>query len=312
LRARAIVEPMFYALDDSGRPVTPTRRARAACPLCRARVVAKCGSIVEWHWAHDRGADCDPWSEGETPWHVWWKQRAPPARREVARGPHRADIVRDDGYVIELQHSAISREMIEEREAFYEKMVWLLDGRTYRRETFLFDMPVQRIEEAGDRRWKWRWPRLAFARAKKRIFIDLGEDILEVRKIEEVSWPKQVFLTGDMIARSNFMSRAALEPVTPHEESVRVSYVAQWRAAVHSRDPNDERTKPQRREFRTIQGLRAWEEDRRPRELEILEWLGDGRLVTSDDRPLGRILDCDRVSDDWKTEFLGEDGEDDV
>lgn len=111
---------------------------RATCPGCAAAVIAKCGSILIWHWSHeaDRG-ECDPWFEGETDWHLAWKQAALDAgcRVEVTmrdqRAWHRADIVRPDGVVIELQHSTIGQEEVLEREAFYRRhggLLWLWDA----------------------------------------------------------------------------------------------------------------------------------------------------------------------------------------
>lgn len=44
-------------------------------------------------------------------------------------GPHRADVVTASGGVVELQHSAISPEVITEREEFYgERMAWIFDA----------------------------------------------------------------------------------------------------------------------------------------------------------------------------------------
>ncbi|MBN8609165.1 MAG: hypothetical protein J0L92_01170 [Deltaproteobacteria bacterium] len=113
-----------------GSRVEATPGGRAACPGCAEPVVAKCGELVTWHWAHASGrTDCDPWWEPETPWHREWKSHAPLERQEVVRGSHRADVVLPDGYVIELQHSPISPEEIREREAFYGRMAWLFDAR---------------------------------------------------------------------------------------------------------------------------------------------------------------------------------------
>ena len=91
----------------------------------------KCGEIKTWHWAHEAVRDCDPWYEPETEWHRSWKAHAPEERVEVTMGPHRADIVGSDGGVIELQHSSIGPDEIRDREAFYGRMVWLIDGSPF-------------------------------------------------------------------------------------------------------------------------------------------------------------------------------------
>lgn len=100
------------------------------CPCCKAEVIAKCGTMVVQHWAH-RAADCDPWSEPESEWHQFWKAAvAPPERREVVIGPHRADAVLESGIVVEVQRSSISAAEIKEREEFYTAncggLVWVL------------------------------------------------------------------------------------------------------------------------------------------------------------------------------------------
>lgn len=104
-----------------------TPSAIGVCPTCEARLRPKCGEIKTWHWAH-LGGDCDPWSEPETRWHLNWKNLFPENWQEVVMHPHRAD-VKTPRYVIELQHSSISSEEIREREAFYDRMIWIFDFR---------------------------------------------------------------------------------------------------------------------------------------------------------------------------------------
>lgn len=119
---------MMLARDREGYLLEPAPGAKALCPACRGEVIAKCGDIVTPHWAH-RAADCDPWAEPESEWHRSWKLPAPPARREVVMGPHRADLVAPNGVVVEIQHSNISGDSIREREAFYQRMLWIFDAR---------------------------------------------------------------------------------------------------------------------------------------------------------------------------------------
>lgn len=113
---------------------------RAVCPCCKAEVIAKCGTMVVQHWAH-RSSDCDPWSEPESEWHQFWKAAAaPPERREVVIGPHRADAMLESGIVVEIQRSPLSVKEIAEREAFYADncggMVWVLSEERSRSRTF--------------------------------------------------------------------------------------------------------------------------------------------------------------------------------
>jgi hypothetical protein len=121
---------MLYAKVED-RKVRAQRGQSGLCPLCGGEVIAKCGSLRAWHWAHKSLVDCDAWSEPVGPWHLSWQNLVRPEFVEVAIGPHRADIVGDGGdggRVIELQHSPIAPEEIAEREAFYGDMLWLFDA----------------------------------------------------------------------------------------------------------------------------------------------------------------------------------------
>jgi competence CoiA-like predicted nuclease len=93
--------------------------------------MSKCGSINIWHWAHVTTVDCDAWGEPESEWHLNWKRGLPLDWIEVVMEDddckHRADIRLPTGLVIELQHSPISVEEIQKREAFYQNMIWIFD-----------------------------------------------------------------------------------------------------------------------------------------------------------------------------------------
>lgn len=125
---------MEFADTEEGEHVRATQKGqRGTCPLCKKPVRAKVGAIIAHHWAHESCEDCDSWSEGEGLWHRGWKEMVRPEarertlRREGHEEYHRADIVGNRGIVVELQHSPISLEEIQEREAFYGRMVWLFD-----------------------------------------------------------------------------------------------------------------------------------------------------------------------------------------
>lgn len=91
-------------------------------------VIARCGEVNSHHWAHRR-ADCDPWSEPMSAWHLWWQRQFPIEQREVVierEGVrHRADVRLAHGGVLELQASHLAVEDIHEREQFYGHMAWL-------------------------------------------------------------------------------------------------------------------------------------------------------------------------------------------
>lgn len=190
---------MLFAADIKTREKTQAfPGGRANCPGCGATVIAKCGEINVWHWAHEVVDDCDPWSEGESVWHAMWKSFAGKDRVEIKFGPHRADIVGTSGIVIELQHSSLSPEVVREREGFYKDMVWLCDAREFTENLCLRDR--------GDYySFRWKWPRKWMFSITKPLFLDFGDgDLLLAKKIyNEVpcgGW-------GTLCSREQFVNR---------------------------------------------------------------------------------------------------------
>jgi competence protein CoiA len=111
----------------------------ATCPYCSSAVIAKCGDLRRWHWAHRSERDCDHWWESETDWHRDWKNEFPPGWQEIIHNAqddekHVADVKTETGMVIEFQHSPLKPEERMSREAFYGKMVWVVDGRRRKRD----------------------------------------------------------------------------------------------------------------------------------------------------------------------------------
>lgn len=137
------------------------------CPICGEEVIAKCGSIKIWHWAHKNKKECDPWYENETEWHFKWKQMFPNENQEVRVENHRADIRSDKGFIIELQNSPLSSEKIKERESFYDSLIWVLNGKTIAKNIKYFK-----------RRYIWNWFPSSWKNTKKPIYIDEGTNFL--------------------------------------------------------------------------------------------------------------------------------------
>ena len=123
---------MKYALENDQR-IEPTPKATATCPCCDSDVIAKCGDIKVWHWAHKSKQMCDHWWENETQWHRDWKNCFPEEWQEVVHfaedgEKHIADVKTPSGFVIEFQHSPIALEERTSRENFYEDMCWVVDA----------------------------------------------------------------------------------------------------------------------------------------------------------------------------------------
>jgi competence protein CoiA len=156
-----------WANDPSGVRVGATPGARAACPGCRSTVLAKCGDILAWHWAHEADGDCDPWHEPETRWHLDWKNRFPADWQETVIGRHRADVRTPSALVLEFQNSPISPEEITEREGFYGRLLWVVNASSFAKNVCLRDRD-------GYHSFRWLWPRKSLWAVRRPLYLDLG------------------------------------------------------------------------------------------------------------------------------------------
>lgn len=172
---------MIWALKDNQR-IEATPETKAVCPVCNGEVISKCGEIKVWHWAHKNFNDCDSWGEEETEWHRAWKNEFPKEQQEVVLLNHRADIQLESGLIIELQNSSISPEEIQEREAFYRDMLWLLNGVKFAKNLLL------RVK-SNYFTFRWKSPPKSWWLSNKKIFIDLNPlSDLYKEKINNLRW----------------------------------------------------------------------------------------------------------------------------
>ena len=118
----------------NGLRAEPTPRQAGICHYCGSEMVAKCGRIKIWHWAHKSRSSCDPWWESEGEWHRRWKGLFPLKWQEVIHinpktgEKHIADIKTSSGLVIEFQNSPMNVFERRSRENFYGKMIWVVNG----------------------------------------------------------------------------------------------------------------------------------------------------------------------------------------
>lgn len=157
---------MFYARNGAGERILAEDAAalpkdKYFCPMCDGEVRLRKGQIRAKHFAHVSIEDCDSFSSEMSEWHLEWQQRFPEECREVvleANGEkHRAD-VRYHDIVIEFQHSPISKEEFERRNAFYTKvarqLVWVFDFRD--------KCEMERLTLHGEgvdgSSYEWKWP----------------------------------------------------------------------------------------------------------------------------------------------------------
>jgi hypothetical protein len=139
--------------------------------------------------------------------------------------PHRADIRRSDGLVIELQHSSISDEEVAAREAFYGNMWWLFDVRSNRARIHI------------TRRGNGLWTVLPlnyrgkYDAITKPMFWDLGGPVLA---FQGPFRPSRFNRSGcaQLLSRAEFVERAALNPLTADERTAFSHYVSTPRPVV--------------------------------------------------------------------------------
>jgi competence protein CoiA len=131
----------FAIVNDERQEAQPN--LFGLCPTCSRPMIAKCGEIKIWHWAHRASRLCDPWWENETEWHRAWKNQFPVSWQEVVLKAengekHIADVKTDYGWVIEFQHSYIKPEERQSRNNFYSKLTWVVDGTRRKRDRSQF------------------------------------------------------------------------------------------------------------------------------------------------------------------------------
>lgn len=200
---------MHYAHTDRAHWVTASASGqRGYCPDCRGDVTARVGQVNKPHWAHVR-IDCgyDGPKAGMTSWHQAYQAVVPPDRCEVVIGAHRADIIRPDRHVIEIQHSrpspppkrktksaarlryeaerrrsrtaparAEAREAMRTRETAYKDMTWIIDSRQDRRYSRLH-ITSERDLDGSSRVLVHGWATNAFdwlVAMRSQVILDLG------------------------------------------------------------------------------------------------------------------------------------------
>ena len=179
---------MKYALVGDQK-TTPQPKLRGCCIHCGGDMIAKCGKVKLWHWAHKTTDMCDPWWENESHWHRDWKNHFPKDQQEVGHvdsvtsEKHIADVKNSFGLVIEFQRSTMSEVERVSREVFYQDMVWVVDGSRGASDSSFFHMgvsgPLQKKPLIYIVEW-WGQSRLLhfWSASSKPVYLDFGNDVL--------------------------------------------------------------------------------------------------------------------------------------
>lgn len=179
--------------------IVATPKAQGTCPLCGSEVIAKCGEILAWHWAH-KVKDCDLWSEPESEWHRGWKAKFPARWQECTIGCHRADVVSPVG-IVEFQRSFLSAADIKERESFYRTMLWVVDASSW-----LLKRQRRHGQEHDLEVFLWSRPRKSWFNAFRPVYLDIGPGCCHVFLVLKVKIEKKhTFLITKRMLRQNFL-----------------------------------------------------------------------------------------------------------
>jgi hypothetical protein len=169
---------MLYAIKNN-KKIQATPQDRAFCPFCKNEVIAKCGQINVWHWAHKTiiNTTCDGWKVSESDWHLMWKSLFPPECVEIpiikGREKHIADVRLNTGRVIEFQSSSLSPEGIWEREAFYGDIFWIFNViEAYN------EYRIDLRNKGKHHSFRWKHAQKSIAYAEKPVFLDFGDGLL--------------------------------------------------------------------------------------------------------------------------------------
>ncbi len=138
---------MRYAINEQRERIQVSYSGQIAfCEICKSKVKGRKGDQRIKHWWHykRKTIDCDNWSESISEWHLKWQSLFPKANREVVLTrnlkSHRADILLNNGTIIEVQNSNINFSEIERREEFYTKennLIWIINGNTLADKSFI-------------------------------------------------------------------------------------------------------------------------------------------------------------------------------
>jgi hypothetical protein len=154
---------MLYAWVNGIKRRPEAKGERTLCTDCKGQITAVLPLQNVPHWRHLAG-ECDPWSEPEGEWHLWWKSQFEREECEITlidpltQEHHRADVLVTNGdqtTILELQHSSISEEERRAREAFYSngrRMFWLLDmhdDKSFREFSFGMSLNYSRPTKVG-------------------------------------------------------------------------------------------------------------------------------------------------------------------
>ncbi|MEH8196090.1 competence protein CoiA [Aeromonas allosaccharophila] len=172
----------------NGIKTEPFKSGTGICFCCGGETLAKCGNFKVHHWAHKSKVDCDPWWENEGEWHRKWKNYFPIESQEIVfeqpitNERHIADIFINQT-VIEIQSYPINEDEARLREAFYNNMIWIIDGCKNEFDKVNFGLSIYSPHTVDPylRQLRWHGRSKLFAKwskSSKPVYFDFGTDLV--------------------------------------------------------------------------------------------------------------------------------------
>lgn len=184
---------VLIGIDKDGNRISvseydKTKNGIIKCIGCKSIIFPKRGQMKVHHYAHAPNTTCNITRDHDckTDWHMMWQNIAKPDYIEViikkGINYHIADIT-NNKLVIEIQHSPISSSDIAIREAFYDNMIWILDGRPTVDENNVIQEKVKTVFYISDNYQIVTGTLNFWNSMTKKKYIDTGERIYKVVKM---------------------------------------------------------------------------------------------------------------------------------
>lgn len=217
---------MYYAIKKDGERISSFEAKKGTnyfCPVCSEPVYLRRGESNIDHFAHVSLKDCDSFTHDMSEWHRKWQEKFPAENREVVikakvnnnKCVHRADVCIGK-YVIEFQHSKITKEEFNKRNIFYAQseynVIWVFDLREENKngQICCYDEWSKNGDNGG--KWKWSYPPKFLSdisphRNKKiRLIFQIDDEKEDYGYLELVTWAPDSRINWNLTDYSRFFT----------------------------------------------------------------------------------------------------------
>jgi len=198
---------MKIALTKDGQRVSAKPEVVAFCQNCGEEVVAKCGEINIWHFAHKTTNDCFG-GEGESLWHEYWKGMFPEECREFLRYDKYLEYkIADVAYceiVLEYQTNLPDVDEIEFRQEFWQDLGYKFKWVIKNNDQFFKHLKKISVEDVYNV-YKFKRPIKKFAYLNTPFYIDLENGFL-IKIFKVIVENYGTYIHGKWIKRDNIIT----------------------------------------------------------------------------------------------------------